>query len=425
MKHIEALLRQKIGLDAAAAGTAGIERVVRGRMQALNLARPKDYAAVLESSPSEWEQFLEAVLICETWFFRERAAFRALVGLVKNGSLPRHPQGRFRVLSVACASGEEPYSIVMALLDAGVPAEGFSVDAVDVSARALERAQRGVFGKNSFRGRDLQFRQRYFRATPEGYELQPSVRRCVQFGRANILEAGFLNAAEPYDFVFCRNLLIYFDRETQRRTLERLHRLVSPDGALFVGAAELPAAVANGFAPLPPPFRAACRPISRPPRDSLSPVTMSARADLAASNGGRRDGSPLSETSAPAEPHAAHAAPPKCASGESALEASELSAARELADAGRLADAVAACQEHMERHGPSAEAFHLLGLLHDARGETARAIECYRKALYLEPNRLETLLHLALLLERSGDAEGARVFRRRAERAQTRQPVEK
>ncbi|MCX8090074.1 MAG: hypothetical protein N3I86_03940 [Verrucomicrobiae bacterium] len=428
MKHIEALLRRKLGLDARAVGLAGIERVVRRRMQALNLPRPKDYAAVLETTPAEWESFLESVVVCETWFFRERAAFRALVELVQTEWFPRHPLGRCRVLSVACSSGEEPYSIVMALLDAGVPPGRFSVEGVDVSARALERARRGVFGKNSFRGRDLQFRERYFRRTAEGYELHSLVREGVKFYRANILDSDFLGCVEPYDFVFCRNLLIYFDPATQNRTLARLRQLLTSDGVLFVGAAELAAAAANGFAPMRPPLALACRP-NRPPGQSSArsqparperPFTMAASADTAAGAAAPKG--------RPTESHAAHAAPPGVSPEARTLEAADLDAARQLADAGHLADAHAVCHAHIQRHGPTAAAFHLLGLLHDARGETAHAIECYRKALYLDPNHLEALVHLALLLERNGEAAEARVFRSRAERVRARrsaaQPVE-
>lgn len=422
MKHIETLLRRTIGLDANAVGLAGIERVVRRRMQALRLSRPADYAALLERSPEEWEQFLEAVVVCETWFFRERATFRAFAELVQRAWLPGHPQRRLRVLSVACASGEEPYSIAMTLLDAGVPAERFSVEGVDVSARALERAQRGVFGKNSFRGRELQFRHRHFRATPEGYQLQPAVRRCVEFRRANVLDDRFLDGAPPYDFVFCRNLLIYFDRPTQSRTLERLRRLLEPGGALFVGAAELPVAAANGFEPMPPPFGLACRPVQRATPSAAAFQAAEGQVNPASRAGGEPVLGPLPGPDNAAQPHAAHTAANGPEAG-AALDAATLNAARQLADAGRLGDALSVCEEHVARHGPSAAAFHLLGLLHDARGETTRAIECYRKALYLEPDRLETLVHLALLLERCGDAEGARVFRRRAERLQARQPV--
>jgi chemotaxis protein methyltransferase WspC len=423
MKHIEALLRHRIGLDAAAIGSAGIERVVRRRMQALGLSRPRDYAALLESAPPEWELFLESVVVCETWFFRERATFRTLVTLVRTRWLPTHPQGRFRVLSAACASGEEPYSIVMALLDAGVPPERFSVEGVDVSARALERAERAVFGKNSFRGRELQFRQRYFRATPEGSALLPPVRRCVQFRRANVLDGDLLHGGEPYDFVFCRNLLIYFDRETQARALERLAQLLLPDGALFVGAAELAVAAAHGFAPLPAPFALACRPVSRNAALIGKHGTLQPDAESLSASGNGEAGTPPAAQNPDHPVHAAHRSQAGAENVGDSLDTASLAAARQLADAGRLADALAVCQAHLQQHGPSAAGFHLLGLLEDARGETGRAIECYRKALYLEPDHLESLMHLALVLERNGDAAGAQVLRRRAARVQARQPV--
>lgn len=423
MKHIETLLRRKIGLDARTVGLAGIERVVRRRMQALRLSSPAEYAALLERAPAEWELFLESVVVSETWFFRERSAFRTLVKLVRNEWWPRHPHGRFRVLSVACASGEEPYSIVMALLDAGVSPERFSVEGVDVSARALARAERGVFGNHSFRGRELQFRLRYFLATPEGYALQPAVRRCVRFRRANVLDADFLSGTEPCDFVFCRNLLIYFDHETQARVLEQLGRLLQPDGALFVGAAELPTAAANGFTPMPRPLALACRRVSRDPAPATRNVTRQTDTD---SIPAQRDPLMASRSSAPNPDEGAHAAHRLQAGAEetpASFDAASLAAARQLADAGRLADALAVCQAHLERHGPSAAGFHLLGLLQDARGDTGRAVEGYRKALYLEPDHLESLVHLALLLERNGDGAGAQVLRRRAARVQARQPV--
>jgi chemotaxis protein methyltransferase WspC len=103
-----------------------------------------------------------------------------------------------------------------------------------------------------------------------------------------------------------------------------------------------------------------------------------------------------------------HAAPPA---------RRDLVAARQLADAGKLAEAAAICQAHLNNHGPSAQAYYLLGLVRDADGD-AQAMDCYRKALYLEPNHYETLLQMSLLLERNGDATGARTFKRRADRVE-------
>jgi chemotaxis protein methyltransferase WspC len=97
--------------------------------------------------------------------------------------------------------------------------------------------------------------------------------------------------------------------------------------------------------------------------------------------------------------------------------ASDLDVARQLADAGRLQDAVAVCEKHLRREGPSAEAYYLLGLVRDATGDP-RAMEYYRKALYLKPDHYEALLQMSLLLEKTGDSAGARNLKRRAQRVQ-------
>ena len=108
------------------------------------------------------------MVVTETWFFREKQPFAALVRLVIEEWLPAHPTGKLRLLSVPCSSGEEPYSMAMALMDAGFLAARFEISAVDISSRALAFAQRAIYGRNSFRGADLEFRARHFRIVPSG-----------------------------------------------------------------------------------------------------------------------------------------------------------------------------------------------------------------------------------------------------------------
>ncbi len=146
------------------------------------------------------------MVVTETWFFRDPETFAAFVRLVREEWLPAHTTAPLRLLSVPCSSGEEPFSLVMALLDAGVPAERFQIEAVDISARALARAERGVYGRNSFRGKDLAFRDRYFQPSEEGFVLDPAVRDCVRFCQGNFLSDDFLTGRASYDFIFCRNL---------------------------------------------------------------------------------------------------------------------------------------------------------------------------------------------------------------------------
>src|SRR5438552_199608 len=168
MKQIEKMLRDKIGLDAATIGSSVIERAVRLRMKSCNVRKSKEYQELLSSSDTEWQELLESVVITETWFFRDLQPFLTLARLVSEEWLPSHPARKAKILSLPCSSGEEPYSIAMALLDKGVPRERFEIDGVDLSARAVARGERGIFKKNSFRGQQLAFRDRYFQLTKDG-----------------------------------------------------------------------------------------------------------------------------------------------------------------------------------------------------------------------------------------------------------------
>ena len=404
MHRIEALLRKEIGLDAASIGSSLIERIIRQRMKSHGLKTTDDYRQLLNASRAELKELIEAVVVTETWFFRDREPFAAFAKLVVEEWLPQHPGTELRVLSVPCSSGEEPYSLAMSLLDAEVPADWFAIDAVDVSTNALARAQEAVYGKNSFRGKDLEFRDRHFKRAKDGYALNANVRTCVRFHHDNVLGPDFLARHTAYDFIFCRNLLIYFDRATQIQALGKLHRLLVPAGVLFVGPAELPLVMDNGFVNANLPMAFACRKINTPALARREPRPAAPLPPLPP----LREVPPLELEPAQRRATATHAAvsPP-----------SELDVARQLADAGRLAEAAELCTAHLARHGASAQAFYLLGLVKDAGGEPD-AITFYRKALYLQPDHYETLVHMALLLEKGGDAEGARTLKRRAERAQ-------
>ncbi len=379
MKRIERLLRDAIGLDACSIGSTLIERTVRLRMKNQGLKSMEEYERLVESSQPEWNELIEALVVPETWFFRDRGPFAAVARLARDpaaAGLPGHPGRKLRLLSVPCSTGEEPYSLVMALLDAGVSPDRFHIDAADISLRALARAQEGVYGKNSFRGKDLAYRARYFQQTSEGFVLSPAVRSSVHFYEANLFGESFMRGKAKYDFVFCRNLLIYFDRATQRLALEKINRLVAPAGVLFVGAAELPLVLDRGFVPANLPQAFACvraeeAPLGAPWRQ---PRPGAARP-------------PAAPPSRPAPPSTNYAPPrtleetPRPSPGATA----ELERAKVLADAGRLPEAAAVCEAYLREHGPSAQAYYLLGLVRDAGGDSS-AIDCYRKALYLEPD---------------------------------------
>jgi len=413
---IAALLKEKMGLDADSIGVASVERAVRERLGARGQEDVQAYWAQLNASEQELQELIEAIVIPETWFFRDPEAFAALLRLVREDWLAKHAQGTLRILSLPCSSGEEPFSMAMALLDGGLTPARFHIDAIDISTRALAWAEQGVYGKNSFRAKDLGFRDRYFEPTERGYRLSDSVRRQVQFRHGNLLSAGWLHGAHGYDVIFCRNVLIYFDRVTQRRAIDVLSRLMTGTGLLFVGPSETGLLLDHGFAsagiPLAFAFRRADSSAPRSRRGQKAARAVGAAKPVIAI-----PSRPAAMPSAamPSRPAPVAESPPKSTAVEQAGAGTEpwIERARDLANQGKLAEALTCCEQNLRSQPVSAETFHLLGLLHDAAGRVREAAEHYRKALYLDPRHAEALVHLAVALQKEGDARGAeRLFER-------------
>ncbi|MGU7838342.1 CheR family methyltransferase [Burkholderia sp. AW33-5] len=461
-------LLRETGIDPDSLGNDFLSRALTERVQALqgdgerlpSAARPPvtpealdAYWQQLNASADERRALIELFVVPETWFFRDREAFATLARLAAE-RLAAMPGRVIRVLSAPCSTGEEPYSAAMALLDAGLDPASFTIDAIDLSARAIEQARLGCYGRNAFRGTSTEFRGRYFTPVADGWLLDERVRACVQFRQANLVEPG-PDTGIRYDFVFCRNVLIYFDRDAQDRVIDSLENSLADDGMLFVGPAETGVAMRHGMrsarvplafafhrvrggaaadghaAPMPAiaPYRraerftvappAATRPLLAvvPPTwsDAASaraafapaerPTALEPRADLHADSPARvANVTNVPDTPAPATPVAGSAAP-------------TLEEAQALANAGAFDEAERVLAQFSAHAGPHADAFYLNGLIADARGRVAEAGDFYRKALYLRPTHHEALTHLATLLDVGGDGAGARWLLERARRS--------
>jgi chemotaxis protein methyltransferase WspC len=424
MEQIEKMLRETMGLDPASVGSGSIQRVIRLRMKSLGVSDAAAYRELLTRSRQEWDELVEAVVVTETWFFRDAEAF----GVVVEAARQSRPGSTLHVLVVPCSSGEEPYSLAIALRNAGVAEERVRIEAVDISARVLARARKGIYSKNSFRGKDLGYRERYFHSTKEGFVLQPAIRNCVKFFVGNILKSDFAAGQQKYDFIFCRNLLIYFDRPTQQKTLEKLDELLAPGGFLFVGPAEQPLALEYGFVSGNFPKAFACRKAGAPnvekeveeERQIPSPtVSFSPPINLLQPpRGATRTGQDTRVTGAMTDLEAIDHAPGR---SKQMPVAADLEMARQLADAGRLQDAAEICKRYLGADSDSAQGWYLLGLIRDAGGDFS-AVDCYRKALYLKPDHYDTLLQMAMWSQKNGDSARARTFKARAERVNRQRP---
>jgi chemotaxis protein methyltransferase WspC len=235
---------------------------------------------------------------------------------------------------------------------------------------------------------------------PLGYRPSDTVRRQVTFRRGNIVATDFLPGQEIYDVIFCRNLLIYFDRATQDRAVHVLERLLRSSGTLFVAPSETGLLLAHDFVSAKIPLAFAFRKAVARPLEPAKTVRLKPYAIRQSIPAARPKADPTDAVQPSPQAHTP----------------AGLDDAARLADQGRFVDAAACCEEHLRLRGPSANAFHLLGLVRDAAGNATDAAACYRKALYLDPEHYETLVHLALLVEQQGDSAGAQVLRNRARR---------
>ncbi len=398
--HIAQILRQHIGLHAESVGQSAISSAVGCRMASLKIGSVQEYLQRLHAGGDELTHLIETVVIPETWFFRDRKPFQFLEMFVleRNTARPTLP---LRALSVPCATGEEPYSIAMTCLGAGVAAERIQIDAVDISRRALDFALAGNYGAHSFRGeQDPQILARYFQPDGARFQISAAVRNLVNFIHGNLLDPHFQFTAASYDAIFCRNLMIYFDDHARSLAYRTLQRLLAPHGVLFVGHAEsgtVPtelfhsAGQASGFAfrngparrkPVPAPATARSAPNGR--RQSVSRSVQHRRQSIAV------------PPPSPTEP---------------------LELARQLADLGRLEEARLLCEAQLDRPGRQADLYSLLGTIHMAEGNLDAAEKALRRTLYLNPKHYQCLVQLALLLQQKGEHDASAKMRRRAQRA--------
>jgi chemotaxis protein methyltransferase CheR len=176
------------------------------------------YYKFLTSSPhreEEWDELASVLSNNETYFFRER------------------------VWSSACSTGEEPYTMAMMLLEGRrISPSNVFLRASDLSPRALDKARTGFYRELSFRATPPEMVQRYFRPFQQGFFVNDEVKRMVDFFRINLLDAPAVAAAGTFDAIFCRNVLIYFDKPTQKRVVEAFAAALRPGGFLFLGHAE-------------------------------------------------------------------------------------------------------------------------------------------------------------------------------------------
>lgn len=438
--RLQELLEARFGLAPGAWQREPIERALASQVT-------RAHRIALHPSPDELRALAEQIAVGETYFFRERAQIDLLV----DSALPELAQRRagapVRVLSAGCASGEEPYSLAIALerRRACIPVPGCTILGVDMSPESIRRARRGRYSSWSLRAVQEDVRRRFFRPDSGAFQLRDDIRGAVSFEERNLLEEDpCFWAPGAFDVILCRNVGIYLSVRALRALAARFARALAPGGLLLLGSSESLRGISDELEPvhagdtfyyrkglrapsLPPqPVALAAPPAPQP----AAPVTADrahlrrASERMAALRAARAAPSPQR---AAADAREAVLALLRAERFDDALARAESLPAEQqrdpevkllravlLCNLGRVAEAEALSAEALSADGCGARARHLIGLCREHEGRRDGAALQHREAIRLDPGFAMPRLRLGLLARRGGDAAAARAELSRA-----------
>ncbi|MDT7571649.1 MAG: chemotaxis protein methyltransferase CheR [Actinomycetota bacterium] len=410
LRHV---LARSAGLVFDEARRDSVAYCIAERLRATGVRDVSTYLGML-SDPAERQQLLNEVTIQETHFFRNPPQIRALRKYVIPELLKHADTNgrRIRIWSAGCSTGEEPYTIAMLLRELLPTTAGWDVKVVatDVSSRALEAAKRGRYGERAVQMASPDDLARFFVASGSGhYEVRPEVRNLVEFRHQNLVTDPVPFAPdERIDLVLCRNVTIYFSRETTRGLMARLHACLRDGGYLFLGHSETLWQVSEDFrlVPLGTGDSAAFvyRRIDEPPKERRGTVLPDRRTE--------DEGPPQPKPERRAEPRRDRTSVPAAAP---VAPASAVAVRAALAD-GKYDDAVTAASNLVTAEPLNPMGHYLRGLALVNAGKDGDALVDLRKAVYLDPASGLGHFLLAGALHRLGDpAAAAREYRAAAD----------
>ena len=235
------------GLDARAI----LERKLRDRLALLGFSSFGEYCQYLRSErgKGELDEAVDLVTVNETYFFREDYQLRCFASEVLP-ALAREigPRGRLSMWSAGCSTGEEVYSIAVAVKESGLFNQAeIRIFGSDISRRCVAAARRGVYGSSAFRNTPPELRRRYFSERPDGVHVHEELRALCNFGQLNLVNPERAAVVGRVHVIFCRNVLIYFDNASRRRVIEMFYERLLPGGFLLLGHSESLLNVSTAF----------------------------------------------------------------------------------------------------------------------------------------------------------------------------------
>ncbi|TAN40370.1 MAG: tetratricopeptide repeat protein [Nitrospirae bacterium] len=240
LKPFKCLIREKCGLSFDDSREAILTEGIKSRLSRRALASHEEYLDLLAREPHEFNSLLNLITVNETYFLRESVHFTLLTEKLLPDMLAGKKGGRIKIVCAGCSTGEEPYSIAMALMMKFGPAFSrlFSLVAFDIDEEALGKARAGLYPGHSFRGVPDHIQKVFFREQGNGFRINDAVREGVEFLRLNLFSDSYPETVMNADVIFYRNVSIYFEPGAQQRIFRNLAGMLNEKGYLFLSSAE-------------------------------------------------------------------------------------------------------------------------------------------------------------------------------------------
>ncbi len=428
LSQLSEFVATRMGLHFPGERWRDLERKTSSAAHEFGFANGEAFVEWLVSSPLSREQIEKLashLTVAETYFWREPRVFEALRGQILPELIRSREKGvrRLRIWSAGCATGEEPYSIAIALRELIPAPEDWHVTilATDINPRILRQAKAGVYGEWSFRSAPSWLKEGYFcRKDGRKFEVLPEIREMVTFAYLNLAEDIYpspTNNTNAMDIIFCRNVLMYLVPERVRQVGQSLYQSLVEGGWLMVGASELSQVVFSQFAPVHFPGAIVYRKQAgkaQPSRtclpEGLAPQKVPVQPPPELVVGAEQVAPPPQRRKSERTPVAQSASPRQDADiqardlhaqGHHAAASEELEethagalAVRALANQGKLAQALAVCEQAIAADKLEPGLHYLCATILQEQDREGEAIAALKRALYLDPNFM--LAHFAL-----------------------------
>ncbi len=410
------LIREKSGMDLQGNRLDSLRAGIYSRMESIGLANPSQYYSFLRFDPAgqeELEEFLSYMTINETYFFRNTAHFAALRNHVLAKNIKENKDGILKIWSAGCSTGEEPYSIAMTILDLTQNRKDLKIEILgtDVDKEALAKAEQGIYRKRALRVTKKKYKDAYFIKNNGSFEIDGSLRDIARFEYFNLMETSYPKPSQGnWDIIFCRNVIIYFNKESVRHVVNSFHRVLADSGHLFMGHSETLDRVSREFSPIEvngafiyvkTPYRdtiaASKTAVSEPPPPAKPWEEM--RELIIPQNS-----SESSEPGIPKQNDVSQKIDPT--EQEQDAESIYMEASRLLAQE-RFDEALDKAETYMELKPDDARGHLLAGTIYGGRGLYERSVNEFERSIELEPLLTEAHYLLGVMYQRADQATEA------------------